>query len=222
MDGGQRQKRALLLIDLQNDFVEGGALAVPHGNEVISVANRLMPLFEVVIATLDWHPPNHRSFASQNAGIGLFESFELNGLPQTAWPDHCIAETVGAKLVAAVDREGIDHYVQKGTDVLIDSYSGFFDNGHRRSTGLANLLRQEQVTEVFILGLATDYCVLFTALDAKREGFGTTVITDGCRGVEIQAGDSERAWEKMRSAGIRLLESAEVISGESSKESRRD
>ncbi|MEY4567594.1 MAG: hypothetical protein RLY14_2564 [Planctomycetota bacterium] len=208
---GTEGKRALLLIDLQNDFVEGGALSVPAGREVMEVANRLIPHFEMVVATLDWHPRNHRSFASCNEGVQPYENFLLNGLPQTAWPDHCIAHTSGADFVKGLNLNGIHHIVHKGTDAEIDSYSGFYDNGHRKSTGLADDLRQAQVSDVFIMGLATDYCVLFTALDAVREGFKTCVITDGCRGVGIRPGDIARAFQFMREAGVGLIESAELL-----------
>lgn len=204
-------KQALLLIDLQNDFVEGGALAVPAGREVIEVANRLMPHFEIVVATLDWHPKNHRSFASCNEGVQLYENFLLNGLPQTAWPDHCIANTSGADFVKGLELTGIHHIVHKGTDAEIDSYSGFYDNGHRKSTGLADYLRSAQVSDVFIMGLATDYCVRFTALDAVGDGFRTFVITDGCRGVGIRSNDIADAFDSMRKAGAELIESSEVL-----------
>lgn len=198
-------RRALLLIDLQNDFVDGGALAVPQGRDVIAIANRLMPQFDVVVATLDWHPSDHQSFASQHASVSAYDQFELDGLSQTAWPDHCVQNTFGAQLVDDLDQEQIDFRIYKGTDRRIDSYSGFYDNGHRRSTGLGDLLRREGITEVAIMGLATDYCVLYSALDAVREGFATTVIVDGCRGVGIRPNDIPDAWKAMSAAGIRLL-----------------
>jgi nicotinamidase/pyrazinamidase len=202
-------KRALLLIDLQVDFVEGGALAVPNGSEVIEVANRLIPCFDLVIATLDFHPADHKSFASQNHGVGVYGEFELEGLPQTAWPDHCIAGSHGAELVRGLEAEGIDHRIYKGTDRSIDSYSGFYDNGHRKGTGLAELLRAQEVREVVILGLATDYCVLYTALDSISEGFSTVVVTDGCRGVGLRPTDIPAAWARMERAGVRLAKSDE-------------
>jgi nicotinamidase/pyrazinamidase len=200
----------MLLIDLQNDFVEGGALAVPQGRDVVSIANQLMPLFDVVVATLDWHPADHKSFASQHAGVRIYDIFDLDGLPQTAWPDHCVAGTDGAALVSELAHDEIDFRVYKGTDRFIDSYSGFYDNGHRKSTGLADLLRSQQVGEVFLMGLATDYCVLYSALDSVREGFKTTVITDGCRGVGLHAEDIPEAWNKMAQQGIELVTSDQV------------
>ncbi|MDA1232772.1 MAG: bifunctional nicotinamidase/pyrazinamidase [Planctomycetota bacterium] len=202
--------KALLLIDLQNDFVEDGLLAVPGGLEVIDIANRLIPRFELVVATQDWHPADHQSFASQHSGLAIGDSFELNGLPQTAWPDHCVQETFGAEFVDQLNREGIQRVVRKGTDSRIDSYSGFFDNGHLRSTGLADYLREQEVDHVYVMGLATDYCVRFTALDAIREGFRTTLITDGCRGVELRSGDIKRAIEELTSVGVEITSSSQI------------
>lgn len=201
-----------MLIDLQNDFVAGGALAVPRGREVIAIANKLMPDFDIVVATLDWHPADHQSFASQHAAVAAYDNFELDGLPQTAWPDHCVEGTWGAELVAELNQSEIDFRIYKGTDRRIDSYSGFFDNGHRKATGLSELLRRERVNKVFVMGLATDYCVLYSALDAVREGFSTTVIVDGCRGVGIRPEDISNAFVAMSAAGIRLVRSDEVLS----------
>ncbi len=204
-------RRALLLVDLQNDFVEGGSLAVTGGLEVIEVANRLMPKFDLVVATQDWHPQNHRSFASQHSGLAIGDTFQLNGLPQTAWPDHCVQESFGAELVTPLNRAGIHRVIQKGTDSRVDSYSGFFDNGHLRSTELADYLREQQIDHVFVMGLATDYCVRFTALDAIQAGFRTTLIVDGCRGVELHAGDIEGAINEMKKAGVEMTISEELM-----------
>ena len=207
----EKAQRALLLIDLQNDFVDNGSLAVKHGQEVIAVANRIMPSFDVVIATLDWHPYDHQSFASQHASVSVYDNFELDGLSQTAWPDHCIEDTFGAQLVAELNQREVDFRVYKGTDRRIDSYSGFFDNGHRRSTGLSEYLREQKIEQVAILGLATDYCVRFTALDAVKQGFRTLLIEDGCRGVELQHGDIARAMTEMKCAGVELVQSEELL-----------
>ena len=203
---------ALILVDLQNDFVEGGALAVKSGMEVIDVANRLMPKFSLVVATQDWHPADHQSFASQHSELSIGTVFNLDGLPQIAWPDHCIQKSRGADFVASLNRSGIHHVVQKGTDQSIDSYSGFFDNGHRRSTGLSEFLRDHKIQQVAIMGLATDYCVRFTALDAVAQGFRTLLIEDGCRGVELQLGDIAKAMAEMQSAGVELIQSKEIQS----------
>jgi nicotinamidase/pyrazinamidase len=198
---------ALLLVDLQNDFVEGGALAVPGGSQVIPVAQSWMPLFPLVVATQDWHPANHQSFASQHPGLNVGDVFSLHGLTQIAWPDHCVQGTHGAELVTALDGALIHHIVQKGQDPTIDSYSGFFDNGHRRATGLESLLRANNVDTIFVMGLATDYCVKFTALDAVQLGFKTYLIEPGCRGVELQHGDCQRAIQEMQSAGVLVVQS---------------
>ena len=204
-------RQALLLIDLQYDFVEGGALAVAGGLDVIEIANRLMPKFELVIATQDWHPPDHQSFASQHPGLSIGEKFQLDGLAQTAWPDHCVQGSHGAEFVKALNLKPIQRVVRKGTDRSVDSYSGFYDNGHRRSTGLAEYLREQNVNHVFVMGLATDYCVLATVLDALKEGLQTTVVDDGCRGVELQAGDIDRAIKLMKSAGAQWVTSSTIF-----------
>lgn len=203
--------RALLLIDLQNDFVPGGALAVRNGDEVIAIANRLQEKFELVVATQDWHPRDHGSFAANHPGKQVGDVIELNGLPQMLWPVHCVQGTRGAELVDPLKRERIATVIQKGTDPGIDSYSGFFDNGHRKATGLEQYLRSRGVDSVYIMGLATDYCVKFTALDARKLGFETVLMADGCRGVNVKRGDSERAIEEMRAAGVKVMNSADVV-----------
>ncbi len=202
--------RALLLIDLQYDFCPGGALAVAHGDETIPVANRLMPKFSTIVATQDWHPQQHGSFAVNNPGSKPYDMGELAGLPQVMWPAHCVQGTRGAELHAALDRNLITEVFRKGTDPSIDSYSAFFDNGHRKSTGLADWLKQRDVDELYILGLATDYCVKFTALDARQLGFTVDVVADGCRGVNIHPDDSEQAFAEMRAAGATVIDSSTV------------
>ncbi len=202
--------RALIVVDVQNDFLPGGALAVPRGDEVVPIANRLMERFSLVVATQDWHPADHLSFASQHEGRRSLEQIDLDGLPQTLWPDHCLQGAAGASFASALDVFRFDHVVRKGADRRIDSYSGFYDNGRRRSTGLADWLRERQVDELFITGLATDYCVKFTALDAVREGFRTHVIADACRGIDAAEGDCRRAMEEMRDAGVEILNSTAV------------
>jgi len=204
-------RRALILVDLQNDFVKGGALAIADGSAVVGIANRLMPYFDLVIATQDWHPADHQSFASQHQGLSVGQQFVLNGLPQTAWPDHCIQQTLGAELVERLNFDGIDHVVRKGMDRSVDSYSGFFDNGHLRSTGLSEVLREEQIDSIAVMGLATEYCVRFTALDAAKQGFKTALILDGCRGVELQSGDIAKAVAELVRTGIEITDSGSVV-----------
>ena len=206
--------KCLILVDLQNDFLPGGALAVPDGDAVIPVANRLMSKFPLVVATQDWHPANHGSFAVNHPGRALFEQIELNGLPQTLWPAHCVQGTSGAELAAALNRERIMRVFPKGTDASIDSYSGFFDNGHRRATGLGDHLKSCGVTEVYVCGLATDYCVKFTALDAVCLGFKTHLIEDASRGVNIGPEDVKKAIAEMKKAGVEVV-SYESVSYES-------
>ena len=202
---------ALILVDIQNDFLPGGALAVPEGDAVIPIANSLQPKFPIVVATQDWHPPNHGSFAANHAGKKAFAHIFLNGLPQTLWPVHCVQNTPGAELATALNRQRIAKIFQKGTDPKIDSYSGFFDNGRRKSTGLSDWLKQKSVTAVFVCGLATDYCVKFTALDAIKEGFKTHLVEDASRGVNIRAGDSKGAVSAMQGMGVKIVQSAAIL-----------
>jgi nicotinamidase/pyrazinamidase len=198
------KRSALILVDLQNDFVEGGALAVEGGRDLIAIANRVMPNFDLVVASQDWHPANHQSFASQHTDLAIGTQFMLNGLVQTAWPDHCVQGTFGAELVEGLDRSRINRIFFKGMNAKIDSYSALFDNGHLQSTGLADYLRSESISYVAVMGLATDYCVRFTALDTVQEGFETSLLLEGCRGVELKPGDIASAIEEMRAAGVAI------------------
>ena len=199
--------RALLLIDLQNDFLPGGALAVADADRVVPVANRLQGEFDLVVATQDWHPADHGSFAANHPGKRTGERIDLDGLAQILWPVHCVQGTHGAALAATLETDRIERIFRKGTDPSIDSYSGFFDNGHRKSTGLRGYLEERGVTATYIMGLATDYCVKFSALDSRAEGFDTFLIEDGCRGVELEAGDLEKALGEMKAAGALMVES---------------
>ncbi|MSP56374.1 MAG: bifunctional nicotinamidase/pyrazinamidase [Myxococcales bacterium] len=195
---------ALLLIDIQNDFLPGGALAVSHGDEVIAAANRLISGFPLVIASQDWHPAGHGSFASAQGGVpGTLGT--LAGLTQVLWPDHCVQGTRGADFAAALDMRRVEAIFRKGVDPTVDSYSAFWDNGRRRSTGLAGYLRERGVSCVTVCGLATDYCVRFTALDAVDAGFEVTLALGACRGVELAAGDVERAVEELRARGVKVM-----------------
>jgi len=201
--------RALVLVDIQNDFVPGGALAVREGDRVAPVANELMRRFELVVATQDWHPPDHASFAANHPGKKVGEMIELGGLPQVLWPVHCVQGTPGAEFVAELDVSRVTQVFRKGTDPEIDSYSGFYDNGWRRATGMGDWLEERGVRELFVMGLATDYCVKFTALDGRRLGFEVSLVEEGCRGVELRAGDVAKALEEMRAAGVRVVTKAE-------------
>ncbi len=202
---------ALVLIDIQNDFMPFGALPVSQGDDVVPVANALMPRFATVVATQDWHPPGHASFASSHEGRKPGDVIDLQGVEQVLWPDHCVQQTPGASLHSGLDVYGIHHVVRKGTDPAIDSYSGFLDNDRRRSTGLDVLLRRHRISRVVLVGLATDYCVLYTALDARRMGFDVVVVREGCRAVGLAPSDEDRAWERMRQAGCRIATLADII-----------
>ncbi|MBJ7220724.1 MULTISPECIES: bifunctional nicotinamidase/pyrazinamidase [unclassified Brenneria] len=196
--------RALLLIDLQNDFCPGGALAVNEGDRVIDVANRAIAACVTanipVIASQDWHPADHGSFAV-NANAPLGETGELDGLPQVWWPVHCVQDRPGAQFHPALHRQAIEWVVRKGTQADIDSYSAFFDNGHRAKTELDDWLRSRQITHLTVMGLATDYCVKFSVLDALALGYKTDVLTEGCRGVNLRPEDSQTALQEMQRHG---------------------
>ena len=203
-------KRALIIVDVQNDFMPGGALPTRHGEEIVPVINELQPRFDVVVATQDWHPPNHGSFASNHPGKKPGDVVSLGGLEQILWPDHCVQGSRGADLHRDLDTSRIAKLAQKGTDPAIDSYSTFYDNGRRKSTGLEKYLRENSVTDVYIGGLATDYCVLWSARDALDLGFHTHVITDACRGVDLRPGDIDRAIDEMRGIGVEVVSSSAV------------
>lgn len=198
-------KSALILVDLQIDFCPGGALAVANGDELIPIANALAKHFDLVVASQDWHPANHKSFAANHPWRKIGQIIEVNGLSQILWPIHCVNDTFGALFAPGLDLNRIDHIVQKGTDPEIDSYSAFFDNGHRKATGLEDYLRDQNVDSVFIMGLATDYCVKFTAMDAVNLGFKTYLFEDGSKGVELKPGDVKNAVSEMEKAGVTII-----------------
>lgn len=203
--------QALIVVDLQNDFMDDGALPVAGAYELIPVANAMMERFPIVVATQDWHPADHGSFASNHPGKSVFEHILLDGLPQVLWPTHCVEDGRGADFVESLQTERFTRVFRKGTDPSIDSYSGFWDNGHRRSTGLGEWLRDQGVTGVFVLGVATDFCVKFTALDAAREGFSTVLVVDGCAGVNQSPGDVDVALGEMVEAGVTLMDSRQIL-----------
>jgi nicotinamidase/pyrazinamidase len=202
---------ALILVDLQNDFCAGGALAVPDGDAVIAIANALMPRFPLVVATQDAHPPTHLSFAANHSGQATYEVIDLDGLPQVLWPVHCVVGTPGAAMHPALDTARITRTFPKGTDPRIDSYSGFYDNGRRKATGLDAYLHVEGVERVYVLGLATDYCVKWTALDALHAGFEVFLVEDACRGVNLNPGDVDAALAELTAAGVTRVSSAQVV-----------
>ena len=196
---------ALVIVDFQNDFTPGGALPVPDGDKIATPVNELAAAHKTVIATRDWHPPDHGSFEGVEVDPERWQGTDPPGI----WPVHCVAGTEGAELHPFLDREQVDVVVDKGQDPNSQGYSGFQDSG------LADVLRERGVDRLYVGGLATDYCVKHTALDAVREGFGVTVVTDAIRGVEVEPGDSERALKELEAAGARLATSGEILgSGE--------
>jgi len=203
--------KALIIVDVQNDFLPNGALAVSEGDQIIPIVNNLMNKFDLVVATQDWHPKEHGSFASNHKNMNPGDQIELFGLNQVLWPDHCIQHTYGAEISKALNTSVIDHIVKKGTDILIDSYSGFFDNGKKKETGLHDYLKSKGVDMVFVVGLATDYCVKFTALDAAALGYRTFVVPDATRAVNLNDGDYPKALEEMKAAGIGMINSQELL-----------
>ncbi len=199
--------KALILVDIQNDFIPGGALAVNDGDAIVPIANKLQEEFNFIVATQDWHPDNHGSFAENHQGKKIGEVIELNGLQQILWPVHCVQKSDGSKFHRKLNLNKVAKIFPKGTNSKIDSYSGFYDNGHRKSTGLAEYLKENNISDVYICGLATDYCVKFTALDAQAEGFKTFVIEDACRGVELNAGDVKNSLQEMKEKGCIIVDS---------------
>ena len=199
---------ALILVDIQNDFVPGGRLAVPDGDAIIPIANSLQASFGLVVATQDWHPPAHKSFASNHEGKKPFEHIDLHGLDQVLWPDHCVQGSSGAEFHPALEMRRVEAIFRKGMDTEIDSYSGFYDNGARKSTGLAGFLRDRKVRKVFVCGLAADYCVAFTAKDALRENFDTFVVADATR--PIDATGFERMADELMGMGGQIIQSSQL------------
>ncbi len=198
----------LILVDAQNDFCTGGALGVPQGEAIVPVANRVAGRFAHVLATQDWHPPGHLSFASSHEGRKPFERIEAFYGAQTLWPDHCVQGTPGAEFHRGLDLRRVELVVRKGFRPEIDSYSAFYENDQRTPTGLAGYLREREFRRVFLAGLATDYCVHYSALDARREGFDVVVIEDACRAIDLE-GSLARAFSEMNEAGVRRAWSEE-------------
>ena len=194
----------LLVIDVQNDFCPGGALAVGEGDAVVPVVNHLAERFEHVVLTQDWHPTGHSSFASSHPGAAPFETIAMPYGPQTLWPDHCVQGTPGAAFHSELLTNRAQLVIRKGFRGAIDSYSAFYENDRRTPTGLAGYLRERGLKRVFLAGLATDYCVYYSAVDARREGFDAIVIENGCRAIDL-GGSLAAAWAGMAEAGVRRV-----------------
>ncbi len=197
--------KALIIVDVQNDFLPGGSLAVSGGDEIIPVINRLQEKFDFIVATQDWHPADHGSFASNHPGMKVGEFIELNGVQQILWPDHCVQGSGGAEFSKDLDRKKWKAVFQKGTDPLVDSYSGFFDNNRQGDTGLSKYLKSEGIEEIYICGLAADYCVKFTVLDGLGQGFKTYLVSDATKAVNIREGDFAKAVSEMENKGAKIL-----------------
>ncbi|MGF7161189.1 nicotinamidase/pyrazinamidase [Rhodoligotrophos appendicifer] len=200
---------ALIVIDVQNDFCPGGALAVPAGHEVIDPINRLIRNFDNVVLTQDWHPADHSSFASTQPGADPFSTHEMHYGPQTLWPDHCVQGTPGAEFHEELLHQEAQVIIRKGSRKHVDSYSAFFENDHKTTTGLAGYLHERGLTELLLTGLATDFCVAYSALDAARLGFKTTVAMNACRHIDLNGSLSE-AERQMRDAGVALVDISTV------------
>ncbi len=206
--------KALILIDLQNDFCKNGALEVKNGDETISIANSLINKFSqensLILATKDWHPSSHKSFAiNSNGTIG--EIGTLNGIPQVWWPVHCIENTKGSEFHPDLNKDLISTIIYKGTNPEIDSYSGFFDNGRLNETTLNSILKENKIDTLYILGLATDFCVKFTVLDALQLGYKVYLVEDGCRGVNLETDSSAKAIEEMKNCGATIIKSIDLL-----------
>ena len=200
---------ALLIVDVQNDFLPGGSLAVPDADTIIPIINKISENFDLVVATQDWHPEGHSSFASQHQGKEPFEQIELNGNAQTLWPDHCVQGSHGAEFDKNLNLKPVEAIFRKGTNLEIDSYSGFYDNNHEKSTALADYLRAKQIDEIYICGLAADVCVYFTALDALQEDFTTYLITDATKGLDDQAIAADL--DDIKKKGGKLVEAKDLV-----------
>lgn len=200
---------ALIMIDVQNDFCTGGALAVADGEGVVPLINTLAPKFSALVATQDWHPADHSSFASQHPGNDPFQTIEVAYGAQTLWPDHCVEGTEGAAFRADLDTTPVDLIIRKGFRRDIDSYSAFYENDKSTTTGLAGYLRERGISRVVLTGIATDFCVAWSAMDAAKLGFETLVAIDACRAIDLN-GSLNQAKADMTSAGVKLIESLDI------------
>lgn len=177
--------KALIVVDIQNDFLQGGSLAVQGGKEIIPIINSIQEKFDLVVATQDWHPKGHKSFASQHSNKSVYDKIDLNGIEQVLWQDHCVQGTFGAEISLELNQNKIEAIFRKGMNTIIDSYSGFYDNGKLKCTGLGDFLKGRGVKEIFVCGLAADYCVYFTAKDALELGFTSTIIENATRAIDV-------------------------------------
>ncbi|WP_010253076.1 bifunctional nicotinamidase/pyrazinamidase [Myroides injenensis] len=201
--------KALLVVDLQNDFLPGGSLAVADGDQIIEVINTIQSKFDIIIATQDWHPFDHKSFASQHPNNSVFDEVDLNGLPQVLWPDHCVQGTKGAQFTDIWDSRRVEAIFRKGMDKEVDSYSGLFDNGKRNSTGLLGYLKEKDITEVYVCGLAAEFCVYYTAKDLADAGITTYFLNFATK--PISEDGLEAAKKILKTAKVSILESEKEL-----------
>jgi len=201
--------KALVVIDVQNDFIPGGQLEIQQGDLIVPVINRLQKYFDLVVATQDWHPQNHKSFASNHSNKKPFDEINLYGIKQILWPDHCVQGSKGAEFHPDLEINKIAAIFRKGMDPEIDSYSGFYDNGHQMSTGLSGYLKEKGITEIYFCGLAADICVYYTIKDSLKEGFFATLIEDASRPLSNDAFISIK--NDLTKMGVRIISSNEIL-----------
>ena len=195
--------KTLVIVDLQNDFIKGGSLEVPDGESIVDPINNIINNYDLILATKDWHPKDHVSFASNHQNKIVGDIITLNGIDQVLWPDHCVQNTFGSDFPESLNVSNLKKVIYKGIEKQIDSYSGFFDNGKIRSTGLSDYLKEKGVKKIDYVGLATDYCLKHTALDSLSEGFKTRVLVNCIKGIDAKG--CERALKEMKSKGIELI-----------------
>ena len=208
MKGG---RRALIVVDVQNDFCPGGALQIKDGDSIIPLINRIMERFDLVVATQDWHPQDQVSFASNNFGKNIYDQIDISGIAQTLWPDHCIQGTKGAEFHDDLNLSKFSLILRKGMNPLVDSYSAFIENDRNTETGLAGYLKALKVREIFICGLATDNCVYYSAMDSLRYRFRCNVIIDATRGLDLPEGSIGAVVSEMKDKGISVISSDELL-----------
>ncbi len=205
-----KNKNALIIIDLQNDFCPGGALEVRDGDKIIPIINKIQGKFYKIIATQDWHPKDHISFASNYQGKKIYDVIKIDNVEQVLWPDHCVRGTYGAELHKDLRTGNINLILRKGTDKNIDSYSAFIENDKKTLTGLSGYLNSLKIKQIFLVGLATDYCVYYSAMDALKFGYDTYVIIDACRGVDVPNNNVKRVIDIMKNNGIKIIKSTDI------------
>jgi nicotinamidase/pyrazinamidase len=200
--------KTLIIIDVQNDFMPGGSLSVPDGDKIVPIINKIQNKFDLIVASQDWHPADHVSFASNHNGKSVYDEVEILGKPQTLWPDHCVQDTEGANFHHSLETKKWEAIFRKGTDKQIDSYSAFYDNGHLKSTGLAGYLKEKGASQIYLCGLAADICVYYSLYDAFKEGFACFFIEDASKPLDVN--HLEKLKEEIRYLGIQIVSSEEI------------